>query len=121
MDLKRAVVFVIDPVADFIEKGSAFEMTYGHEDIHPLQELLYKLDNVIRSDVERHFLWVLVTSIYQPNQVRTHNCVEFWYLLFILDKFSHPGLKLLCTTEDGQQSLLDETLFDFHVIKVLLQ
>ena len=67
MESSKPVVFVIDPVADFIVKGSSFEIAYGEDDLLPLKNVVHCIEEKIRGDFQRKFLWVLITSIYSNN------------------------------------------------------
>ena len=75
----KPVVFVIDPVADFIVKGSSFEVAYGEDDLLPLKNIVHRIEQKIRGDFHRKFLWVLITSIYSKNQVFSFNFTFFHY------------------------------------------
>lgn len=79
MESSKPVVFVIDPVADFIVKGSSFEVAYGEDDLLPLKNVVHCIEEKIRGDFQRKFLWVLITSIYSKNQVFSFILYFFHY------------------------------------------
>lgn len=68
-------VFVIDPVADFILPNHVFDLAFGSESVQPLKEVVERIRNVmeIEKKTGSNLTWVLVSSIYKPNQVKCYN------------------------------------------------